>query len=193
MTMPYVIKRSSDGERSFDIYSRLLDDRIVFLDGEVNDVSADIIIAQFLHLSNDNSNKDISFYINSPGGSVSAGLAILDTMNFIKPDVSTICVGTAASMGAVLMSAGAKGKRFILPHSEIMIHQPLGGSQGQASDMEIAMNHMKRTKETLIKILSENTGKDYDTVWKDCDRDNWLNAEEAVAYGLVDQIVTKQQ
>ena len=152
MTMPYVIKRSSDGERSFDIYSRLLDDRIVFLDGEVNDVSADIIIAQFLHLSNDNSNKDISFYINSPGGSVSAGLAILDTMNFIKPDVSTICVGTAASMGAVLMSAGAKGKRFILPHSEIMIHQPLGGSQGQASDMEIAMNHMKRTKETLIKI-----------------------------------------
>lgn len=193
MTMPYVIKRSSDGERSFDIYSRLLDDRIVFLDGEVNDVSADIIIAQFLHLSNDNSNKDISFYINSPGGSVSAGLAILDTMNFIKPDVSTICIGTAASMGAVLMSAGAKGKRFILPHSEIMIHQPLGGSQGQASDMEIAMNHMKRTKETLIKILSENTGKDYDTVWKDCDRDNWLNAEEAVAYGLVDQIVTKQQ
>jgi Protease subunit of ATP-dependent Clp proteases len=191
-SMPYVIKRSSDGERSFDIYSRLLDDRIVFLDGEVNDVTADIIIAQFLHLSNDNSNKDISFYINSPGGSVSAGLAILDTMNFIKPNVSTICVGTAASMGAVLMSAGAKGKRFILPHSEIMIHQPLGGSQGQASDMEIAMNHMKRTKETLIKILSENTGKDYDTVWKDCDRDNWLNAEEAVAYGIVDQIVTHQ-
>lgn len=192
MTIPYVIKKTADGERSYDIYSRLLSDRIIFLDGEVNDISANAIVAQLLHLANENENKDIQMYINSPGGSVAAGLAILDTMNFVKPDVSTICIGTAASMGAVLLSAGAKGKRYCLPHSEVMIHQPLGGSQGQASDMEIAMEHMRNTKNTLMDILAKNTGKSIEEVTKDCDRDNWLSATAAKEYGLIDEIVEHQ-
>lgn len=192
MTIPYVIKKTADGERSYDIYSRLLSDRIIFLDGEVNDMSANAIVAQLLHLANENENKDIQMYINSPGGSVAAGLAILDTMNFVKPDVSTICIGTAASMGAVLLSAGAKGKRYCLPHSEVMIHQPLGGSQGQASDMEIAMEHMRNTKNTLMDILAKNTGKSIEEVTKDCDRDNWLSATAAKEYGLIDEIVEHQ-
>lgn len=191
--IPTVIEKSPQGERAYDIYSRLLNERIVFLGGAVNDEVANVIIAQLLHLAHTDPKKDISLYINSPGGSVSAGLAIMDTMNFIKPDVSTICVGMAASMGAVLLSAGAKGKRFALPNSEVMIHQVLGGTEGQASDIEIAAKHILKVKENLIKILSKNTGKSPAQVEKDMDRDNWMGASEAKAYGLVDDVLTKNK
>lgn len=191
--IPTVIEKSPQGERAYDIYSRLLNERIVFLGGAVNDEVANVIIAQLLHLAHTDPKKDISLYINSPGGSVSAGLAIMDTMNFIKPDVSTICVGMAASMGAVLLSAGAKGKRFALPNSEVMIHQVLGGAEGQASDIEIAAKHILKTKDNLIKILAKNTGKSLAQIEKDMDRDNWMGAAEAKSYGLVDEVLTKNK
>lgn len=191
--MPYVIQQTGSTERQYDIFSRLLAERIVFLGEEVTDQSAAFVIAQLLYLEGEDPDKDIQFYINSPGGSVSAGLAIYDTMNFIKCDVSTICVGMAASMGSFLLSSGAKGKRFSLPNSEILIHQPLGGAQGQASDIAIQAEHMAKTKEKLTKILSANTGKSYEQVWKDTDRDNWMTAEEAKEYGLIDQIYTSRK
>ena len=187
--VPYVIEQTSKGERSYDIYSRLLKDRIIFLGEEVNDVSASIVVAQLLFLEAEDPEKDIHLYINSPGGSVSAGLAIYDTMNYIKCDVSMVCIGMAASMGAFLLSGGAKGKRYALPNAEIMIHQPLGGTQGQATDIEIAAKHILRTKEKLNRMLSENTGKDYATVCADTERDNWMSAEEAKEYGLVDMVI----
>ena len=190
--VPTVIQQTNHGERAYDIYSRLLNDRIIFLADEVNDVTASLVVAQMLYLESIDADKDISFYINSPGGSVSAGLAIYDTMNFIKCDVSTICIGMAASMGAFLLSAGAKGKRLALPHSEIMIHQPLGGARGQATDIEIQAKQILRIKATLNKILSENTGKPLDVIERDTDRDNYMTAEEALAYGLVDKIVAKR-
>ena len=190
--VPTVIQQTNHGERAYDIYSRLLNDRIIFLADEVNDVTASLVVAQMLYLESVDPDKDISFYINSPGGSVSAGLAIYDTMNFIKCDVSTICIGMAASMGAFLLSAGAKGKRLALPHSEIMIHQPLGGARGQATDIEIQAKQILRIKATLNKILSENTGKPLDVIERDTDRDNYMTAEEALAYGLVDKIVAKR-
>ena len=190
--MPYVIERTSTGERSYDLLSRLLEDRIILLSGEVNDASATSIIAQLIYLEGKDPSKDISLYINSPGGSVSAGLAIYDTMNYIKCDVSTICIGLAASMGAFLLSSGAKGKRFALPNAEVMIHQPLGGAQGQASDIKIAAEHILRTKAKLNKILSENTGKDIATIERDTDRDNFMSAEEARAYGLIDRVFVKR-
>ncbi len=189
--IPTVIEKSPQGERAYDIYSRLLNDRIVFLGGQINDDVANVVVAQLLHLAHQDPKKDISLYINSPGGSVSAGLAILDTMNFIKPDVSTICVGHAASMGAVLLSAGAKGKRYVLPNSEVMIHQVLGGAEGQASDIEIAARHIIKVKDNLIKILSKNTGKSLAQVEKDMDRDNWMSADEAKKYGIIDDVLTK--
>ncbi len=187
--IPYVIEQTSKGERSYDIYSRLLKDRIIFLGEEVNDVSASIVVAQLLFLEAEDPEKDIHLYINSPGGSVSAGLAIYDTMNYIKCDVSTVCIGMAASMGAFLLSGGAKGKRYALPNAEIMIHQPLGGTQGQATDIEIAAKHILRTKEKLNRMLSENTGKDYDIVCADTERDNWMSAAEAKEYGLIDMVI----
>lgn len=177
---------------SSDIFSRLNKERIIFLTGEVNDDLASVVIAQLLYLESIDSSKDIQLYINSPGGSVSAGMAIYDTMNFIKCDVSTICVGLAASMGAFLLAGGAKGKRYALPNAEIMIHQPLGGTQGQATEIEIAAKHILHTKEKLNRILAENTGQDFDVVAKDTDRDNWKTAEEAKAYGLVDEVVTRK-
>lgn len=183
-----VIDQAGGSERSYDIYSRLLEDRIIFLTGEINDVSANVVIAQLIYLEGKNPDKDIYLYINSPGGSVTAGIAIYDTMNYIKCDVSTICIGMAASMGAFLLSSGAKGKRFALPNSEIMIHQPLGGTQGQASDIEIQAKHMKKTKNMLNKILSENTGKAIEEIEKDTDRDNYMSADEAKKYGLIDNI-----
>ncbi len=186
--VPMVIEQTAHGERSFDIFSRLLNDRIIFLADEVNHVTASLVVAQMLYLESQDPDKDIFLYIDSPGGSVSDGLAIYDTMNYIKCDVSTICIGMAASMGAFLLSSGAKGKRIALPNSEIMIHQPLGGTQGQASDMLIAADHIKRTRDRLNKILSENTGKPIDVIAKDTDRDNWLTAEDALAYGLVDKV-----
>lgn len=189
MLVPYVVERSSDGERSYDLMSRLMKDRIIKLDGEVNDSSAAIITAQLLYLESQDPDADIQLYINSPGGSVTAGMAIYDTMNFVKCDVSTICMGLAASMGAFLLSSGAKGKRFCLPNSEVMIHQPLGGTQGQATEIEIAAKHILRTKDKLNRILSENTGKPIEQVALDTDRDNWLSADEAKAYGLVDDII----
>lgn len=187
-SVPSVIKQTMNGERGYDIFSRILEDRVIMLCDEVNKDTAQIVIAELLYLASVDS-KDITLYINSPGGSVSDGLAIYDTMNFIKPDVSTVCIGHAASMGAFLLSGGAKGKRYILPNAEVMIHQPLGGFQGQASDMKIAMNHMDKIKEKLTKYLAEHTGKDYDTIWADTDRDNWMSADEALAYGLVDKII----
>ncbi len=190
--VPYVIENTGKGERSYDIYSRLLEDRIIFLTGEINDAVADTVVAQLIYLEGKDANKDISLYINSPGGSVTAGLAIYDTMNYIKCDVSTICIGLAASMGAFLLSSGAKGKRYALPNSEIMIHQPLGGAQGQASDIKIQAEHIIKTKHRLNKILSENSGKPFDQVEKDTDRDNYLSAEEALEYGLIDQIFVKR-
>ena len=190
--IPYVVERTSSGERTYDLYSRLLDDRIVFLSGEVNDALANTIVAQLIYLEGKDPTKDISLYINSPGGSVSAGMAIYDTMNYIKCDVSTICIGMAASMGAFLLSSGAKGKRFALPNSEIMIHQPLGGAQGQASDIKIQADHIIKTKHKLNKILAENSGKPFEVVEKDTDRDNYLSAEEAKEYGLIDQIFVKR-
>ena len=191
--IPYVIEQTSRGERSYDIYSRLLKDRIIFLGEEVNDTSASVVIAQLLFLEAEDPDKDIHLYINSPGGSVSAGWGIYDTMHYIKCDVSTICVGMAASMGAFLLAGGAKGKRFALPNSEIMIHQPSGGSQGQATEIEIAAKHILRTKEKLNKTLSENTGKPIEIVAKDTDRDNWMSAKEALEYGLIDKIVTNRE
>lgn len=190
--VPTVIQQTNHGERAYDIYSRLLNDRIVFLSDEVNDVTASLVVAQLLFLESQDADKDISFYINSPGGSVSAGLAIYDTMNFIKCDVSTICVGMAASMGAFLLSAGAKGKRFALPNSEIMIHQPLGGYQGQASDIKIHADHILRTKEKLNRIIAMNTGKPLEVVEKDTDRDNFLTAQQALEYGLIDKVIEKR-
>ena len=188
MLVPMVIDQAGGSERSYDIYSRLLEDRIIFLTGEINDVSANVVIAQLIYLEGKNPDKDIYLYINSPGGSVTAGIAIYDTMNYIKCDVSTICIGMAASMGAFLLSSGTKGKRFALPNSEIMIHQPLGGTQGQASDIEIQAKHMKKTKNMLNRILSENTGKPIEEIEKDTDRDNYMSADEAKKYGLIDSI-----
>ena len=191
--VPTVIETTSRGERAYDIYSRLLKERIVFLGDEVNDVTASLVIAQLLFLESEDPSKDIALYINSPGGSVSAGFGIYDTMQYIKCDVSTICVGMAASMGAFLLSGGAKGKRIALPNSEIMIHQPLGGTKGQASDMEIEVEHMLRIKKKLIGIMADNCGKDYETVLQDCDRNNWMTAEEAKEYGLIDHIFTTRE
>ena len=186
--VPTVIETTNRGERAYDIYSRLLNDRIIFISGEIENHMADLIVAQLLYLESQDPNKDIQLYINSPGGSVTAGLAIYDTMNHIKPDVSTICVGMAASMGAILLSSGAKGKRFALPNAEVMIHQPLGGTQGQASDILIAADHILKTRQKLNKILEKNTGKTLDEIEKDTDRDNWLDADKAVEYGLVDKV-----
>ena len=184
------IEQTSKGERSYDIYSRLLKDRIIFLGEEVNETSASIIVAQLLFLEAEDPDKDIHLYINSPGGSVTAGMAIYDTMKYIKCDVSTVCIGMAASMGAFLLAGGAKGKRFALPNAEIMIHQPLGGTQGQATEIEIAAKHILRTKEKLNRMLAENTGKDYETICADTERDNWKSAEEACEYGLIDKVIT---
>ena len=190
--VPTVIEQTNRGERAYDIFSRLLNDRIVVLSEEVNDVTASLVVAQLLFLEGQDPEKDISFYINSPGGSVSAGFAIFDTMQYIKCDVSTICVGMAASMGAFLLAAGAPGKRFALPNAEIMIHQPLGGAQGQASDIKIMSDHILRTRDKLNRILAEETGKPLEIIEKDTDRDNWLTAEEACAYGLVDKVLYKR-
>lgn len=187
--VPYVLEQTSRGERTYDIYSRLLKDRIIFLGEEVNDVSANLIVAQLLFLESEDPGKDIHLYINSPGGSVSAGWAIYDTMHYVKCDVSTICMGMAASMGAFLLAGGAKGKRFALPNAEIMIHQPSGGAQGQATEIQIVADHIAQTKRTLNEILAENTGQPYEVVEKDTDRDNYMTAEEAKAYGLIDGVV----
>lgn len=192
MLIPMVVDQTTSGERSYDIYSRLLEDRIIFLTGEITDETANSVVAQLIFLEGKDPEKDISLYINSPGGSVSAGLAIYDTMNFIKCDVTTICVGLAASMGAFLLSSGAKGKRFALPNSEIMIHQPLGGAQGQASDIEIQANHIKRIKEKINHILSQQSGQPLEKVQKDTDRDFYMSAEEALEYGLIDKIFDKR-
>ena len=189
--VPVVIEQTSRGERSFNIYSRLLKERIIFLGEEVNDVSANLVVAQLLFLESEDPSKDISLYINSPGGSISAGMAIYDTMQYIKCDVSTICVGMAASMGAFLLAGGAKGKRKALPNAEILIHQPLGGAQGQATEIEIAARHIIRTKERMNRLLAQNTGKSYEDLVKDTDRDNWMTAQEAVEYGLIDSVVEK--
>ena len=191
--VPYVIEQTSRGERSYDIYSRLLKDRIIFLGEEVTDVSASLIVSQLLFLESEDPNKDISLYINSPGGSVTAGMAIYDTMQYIKCDVSTICMGMAASMGAFLLAGGAKGKRMALPNAEIMIHQPSGGAQGQATDIKIVADHILKTKKKLNEILAANTGQPLEVIAADTERDNYMSAEEAVAYGLIDSIVTKRQ
>ena len=188
MLIPMVVDQTGNSERSYDIYSRLLEDRIIFLNGEIDDNIANLVVAQLIYLEGKNPNKDISIYINSPGGSVSAGLAIYDTMQYIKCDVSTICVGRAASMGAFLLAGGAKGKRFALPNSEIMIHQPLGGAQGQVSDIQIQANHIQYIKDRMNKMLSENTGKPLEVVEKDTDRDNYMTAKEAKEYGIIDEI-----
>ena len=190
--IPYVIDKTDKGERSYDIYSRLLEDRIIFISGEITDETANTVVAQLIYLEAKDSSKDISLYINSPGGSVTAGLAIYDTMNYIKCDVSTICVGMAASMGAFLLSSGAKGKRYALPNSEVMIHQPLGGARGQATDIVITANHIQKIKEKLTKILAQNSGKPYEKVAEDCERDNYMSAQEALEYGLVDKIFYKR-
>ena len=187
--VPYVIEQTSRGERNYDIYSRLLKERIIFLGEEVNETTASLVVAQLLFLESEDPGKDIHLYINSPGGSVTAGFAIYDTMNYIKCDVSTICIGMAASMGAFLLAGGAKGKRFALPNAEIMIHQPLGGAQGQATEIEIAAKHILRTKGKLNSILSERTGQPMDVIVRDTDRDNYMTAEEAKAYGLIDQVI----
>ncbi len=190
--VPMVVEQSGRGERAYDIYSRLLKERVIFLVGEVNDHMANLIVAQLLFLESENPEKDISLYINSPGGSVSAGMAIYDTMNFIKPDVSTLCNGMAASMGAFLLSAGAKGKRFSLPNSKIMIHQPLGGARGQATEIEIAAREIIKTREQLNRILAENTGQPLERIERDTERDYYLSADEAKEYGLVDQVISKR-
>ena len=189
--VPYVIEQTSRGERSYDIYSRLLKERIIFLGEEVNDVSASVIVAQLLFLEADDPNKDIQLYINSPGGSVTAGLAIYDTMQYIKCDVSTVCIGMAASMGAFLLSGGAKGKRFALPNAEIMIHQPSGGAQGQATEISIAAEHILRPRQKLTEIMAANTGQPLETIKADTERDNFMSAEEAKAYGLIDEVIAK--
>ena len=191
--VPMVVEQTSRGERSYDIYSRLLNDRIIFLADEVNDTTASLVVAQMLYLEAQDPDKDIYFYINSPGGSISAGMSIYDTMNDIKCDVSTICIGMAASMGAFLLSSGAKGKRFALPNSEIMIHQPLGGMQGQASDIKIHADHILKIRDKLNKILAEQTGKSLKTIEKDTERDNFMSAEEAQNYGLIDKVITKKE
>lgn len=191
--IPYVIEDTGRGERSYDLYSRLLRDRIVFLTGEVNDQSASSVIGQLLFLESENPDKDIYLYINSPGGSVTAGMGIYDTMNFIRPKVNTICVGLAASMGAFLLSSGAKGKRFALPHSRVMIHQPLGGTKGQATEIEIMAKEILRTKAELNRILAENTGKPVEEVARDTERDHWLTSQEALEYGLIDRIFTTRE
>jgi ATP-dependent Clp protease protease subunit len=190
--VPYVIEQTSRGERSYDIYSRLLKDRIIFLGEEVNETTASLVVAQLLFLESEDPSKDIHLYINSPGGSVTAGMAIYDTMNYIKCDVSTICIGMAASMGAFLLSSGAKGKRFALPNAEIMIHQPLGGARGQATEIQIACEQILKTKKKLNEILSKNTGKPYEVIEKDTDRDNYMSAEESLEYGIVDSVIEKR-
>ena len=190
--VPMVIEQTSHGERSYDIYSRLLNDRIIFLADEVNDVTASLVVAQLLFLEAQDPDKDIHLYINSPGGSVTAGMAIYDTMNFIKCDVSTICIGMAASMGAFLLSSGAKGKRLALPNSEIMIHQPLGGMQGQATDIKIHADHILRTRDTLNRILAENTGRSIKEIARDTERDNFMTAQAAMEYGLIDRVIDKR-
>ena len=187
--VPYVIEQTSKGERSYDIYSRLLKDRIIFLGEEVNDTSASIVVAQLLFLEAGDPEKDIHLYINSPGGVITAGMAIYDTMNYIKCDVSTVCIGMAASMGSFLLSGGAKGKRFALPNAEIMIHQPSGGTQGQATEIEITARHILKTREKLNRMLAENTGRDYETICADTERDNWMSAQEALEYGLIDMVI----
>ena len=187
--VPYVIEQNSRGERSYDIYSRLLKDRIIFLGGEINDAVASTVVAQLLFLESEDPGKDIHMYINSPGGSVTAGMAIYDTMNYVKCDVSTTCIGMAASMGAFLLSSGAKGKRYALPNAEVMIHQPLGGAQGQATEIQIAAEHILKTKKKLNQILADNAGKPVEEVEKDTDRDNWLSADEAKEYGLIDEVI----
>ena len=189
--VPTVIEQTAHGERAYDIYSRLLKDRIIMLSGEINDYTANIVVAQLLFLAAEDPKKDINLYINSPGGSVTAGFAIFDTMNYIKCDVSTICVGMAASMGAFLLSAGTKGKRYALPNSEVMIHQPLGGAQGQATEIAIAAKHILKTRDKLNHILSERSGQPLEKIEQDTERDNFMSAEEAVAYGLIDQVVTR--
>ena len=191
--VPMVVEQTSRGERSYDIYSRLLNDRIIFLSDEVNDVTASLVVAQMLYLEAQDPDKDIYFYINSPGGSISAGMAIYDTMNYIKCDVSTICVGMAASMGAFLLSSGAKGKRFALPNAEVMIHQPLGGMQGQASDIKIHADHILRIREKLNKLLAEQTGKPLEVIERDTERDNFMTADAACEYGLIDKVITKKE
>lgn len=191
--IPMVVEQSSRGERSYDIYSRLLKDRIVFLGEEVNDTTASLVVAQLLFLESEDAEKDISFYINSPGGSITAGMAIYDTMQYIKPDVSTICIGMAASMGAFLLSSGTKGKRFALPNAEVMIHQPLGGMKGQAEDLRIHAEWIIKTKEKLNRILSLNTGQDIATIERDTDRDNFMGAEEALKYGIIDKVITNRK
>ena len=190
--VPYVVEQTNRGERQYDIYSRLLNDRIIVLSDEVNDATASLVVAQMLFLESQDSEKDISFYINSPGGSVTAGMAIYDTMQYIKCDVSTICMGMAASMGAFLLSSGTKGKRYVLPNAEVMIHQPSGGAKGQATDIKIVADHILRTKAKLNKILAENTGKPIDVIAADTERDNFMTAEEALEYGLVDKIMYKR-
>lgn len=190
--VPYVIEETSRGERSFDIYSRLLKERIVMLSEEVNEVTASLVVAQLLFLDSEDPEKDIHFYINSPGGSVTAGLAIYDTMQLVRADVSTICLGMAASMGAFLLAGGKKGKRYILPNAEVMIHQPSGGAQGQASDIKITADHILATRRRLNQLMAENTGKPLEVIEADTERDNWLTAEQAVEYGLVDRIITKK-
>ena len=190
--VPYVIEQTSRGERSYDIYSRLLKERIIFLGEEVNDVTAGLVVSQLLFLESEDPDKDINLYINSPGGSVTAGMAIYDTMQYVKCDVSTMCMGMAASMGAFLLSGGTKGKRLALPNAEIMIHQPSGGAQGQATEIEIAAEHILRTKKKLNTILSDNTGQPYETIVKDTERDNWLTAQEALEYGLIDKVMEKR-
>lgn len=190
--VPMVVEQTSRGERSYDIYSRLLKERVVFLNGEVNDQTANLVVAQLLFLESENPDKDISFYINSPGGAVTAGMSIYDTMQFIKPDVATLCVGQAASMGAVLLAAGKAGKRYCLPHSSVMIHQPLGGFQGQASDIEIHARHTVKIKEQLNRVIAQHTNKKYEEVVNDTDRDNFLDAKQALDYGIVDGIYTNR-
>ena len=190
--VPYVVEQTSRGERSYDIFSRLLNDRIIMLSEEVNDTTASLIVAQLLYLEAQDPDKDIQFYINSPGGSVTSGLAIYDTMQYIKPDVSTICIGMAASMGAFLLSSGAKGKRIALPNAEIMIHQPSGGSQGQCTDIQIQAEQILKIKKRLNSILAENTGKDIETIERDCERDHFMTAEEAQTYGIIDKVIDKR-
>ena len=192
-SIPYVIEQTGAGERSYDIYSRLLKDRVIMLSDQIDDAVASVVTAELLFLEADDPEKDINIYINSPGGSVTAGLAIYDTMNYIKPDVSTICIGLGASMGAFLLSSGAKGKRYALPNAEIMIHQPLGGFQGQASDIQIHAENILKTKEKLNEILAKNTGQDLETIIRDTDRDNFMTAEEAMNYGLIDKVITARE
>lgn len=190
--VPYVVEQTSRGERSYDIFSRLLNDRIIMLSEEVNDATASLVVAQLLYLEAQDPDKDIQFYINSPGGSVTAGMAIYDTMQYIKPDVSTICIGLAASMGAFLLSSGAKGKRLALPNSEIMIHQPSGGSQGQCTDIQIQAEQILKIKRNLNRILADNTGKPIETIERDCERDHFMSAQEAMEYGLIDKVIAKR-